>query len=86
MWYNHDIDPESGWMGERDVFSIHGGCGIKKGVKYIANNWIVAPYKHGAHMPSLYLIDKDNEMWLDFLNLKYFMQKIAECCFVHILA
>lgn len=59
MWYNHHMDEESGWLGARDDFSIHGGCAIKEGFKYIANNWIVAPYKHSAHMPSVYPAEEE---------------------------
>lgn len=55
MWYNHLRDDESGWMGARDDFSLHGGCGIKRGEKWIANLWITAPYKDGAHIPSSWL-------------------------------
>ncbi|KAJ8045086.1 Transmembrane prolyl 4-hydroxylase [Holothuria leucospilota] len=40
MWYNHYIEPESEWLGEKDPFSLHGGCDVIKGEKWIANNWI----------------------------------------------
>lgn len=56
MWYNHFMDPESGWMGEMDPYSIHGGCAVRKGIKWIANNWIAAPYKKHAHVPSTYIL------------------------------
>lgn len=56
MWYNHVMDPESGWLGERDPYSIHGGCAVREGVKWIANNWITAPYKNGAHVSSQYTL------------------------------
>ena len=55
MWYNHLLDEESGWVGPRDEYSLHGGCDILKGEKWIANNWITAPYKDGAHIPSTWL-------------------------------
>ncbi|XP_048576924.1 transmembrane prolyl 4-hydroxylase [Nematostella vectensis] len=55
MWYNHLLDPRTDWMGDRDEFSLHGGCAVKKGHKWIANNWITAPYPHGAHVKSVYL-------------------------------
>ena len=42
MWYNHDID-EHGWMGDMDYRSLHGGCDVKRGGKWVANNWIPAP-------------------------------------------
>lgn len=59
MWYNHFMDPESGWMGEMDPYSIHGGCAVRKGIKWIANNWIAAPYKKHAHVPSTYILGPD---------------------------
>ena len=40
MWYNHKIDQETGWMGELDVMTWHGGCPVVKGEKWIANFWI----------------------------------------------
>ncbi|EDO47327.1 predicted protein [Nematostella vectensis] len=55
MWYNHLLDPRTDWMGDRDEFSLHGGCAVKKGHKWIANNWITAPYPHGAQLKSVYL-------------------------------
>ena len=42
MWYNHFLDEETGWMGEMDEYSLHGGCGLWSGVKWIANNWITS--------------------------------------------
>lgn len=55
MWYNHLLDEESDWLGDRDGFSVHGGCKIKKGYKWAANYWITAPYKHTALDKSIYL-------------------------------
>lgn len=43
LWYNHFVDEDTGFLGERDDFTIHGGCGVTKGYKWVANNWIVAP-------------------------------------------
>ncbi|EDO47328.1 predicted protein, partial [Nematostella vectensis] len=40
MWYNFLRDEKTGWMGVRDDNSLHGGCDVRKGEKYIANNWI----------------------------------------------
>ncbi|XP_006822380.1 transmembrane prolyl 4-hydroxylase-like [Saccoglossus kowalevskii] len=40
MWYNHIIDEETGWMGDMDNFTLHGGCDVHTGRKWIANNWI----------------------------------------------
>ncbi|XP_071505461.1 transmembrane prolyl 4-hydroxylase-like [Diadema antillarum] len=41
LWYNHLVDDDTGWMGNRDGFSLHGGCEVTKGIKWIANNWIL---------------------------------------------
>lgn len=40
IWYNHMLNETTSWMG--DVFnrSLHGGCDVLKGEKWIANNWI----------------------------------------------
>ncbi len=56
MWYNHDID-KHGWLGERDDFSLHGGCDIIKGEKWIANNWITSPEADSYHQTSLYALE-----------------------------
>jgi len=40
LWYNHFVDPETGWMGEMDNYTFHGGCPVTKGNKWIANFWI----------------------------------------------
>ena len=39
LWYNHFLR-DDGWMGEVDEFTLHGGCPVKKGEKWIANFWI----------------------------------------------
>ena len=65
MWYNHMMDPDSGWMGEMDPYSIHGGCGVREGIKWIANNWINAPYKNHAHVPSQYIVRPDINLFED---------------------
>ncbi|XP_078365033.1 transmembrane prolyl 4-hydroxylase-like [Oculina patagonica] len=54
MWYNHLLDSDSGWLGERDPYSLHGGCDVRRGKKWIANHWIPAPYKTHQHLPSIY--------------------------------
>lgn len=41
MWYNYFVDEEIGWFGERDDYIFYGGCGVKKGFKWIVNNWII---------------------------------------------
>ncbi|XP_052815679.1 transmembrane prolyl 4-hydroxylase-like [Mya arenaria] len=40
MWYNHFVDEETGYLGLTDRRSHHGGCDLRKGMKWIANNWI----------------------------------------------
>lgn len=40
LWYNHYLDEERGWIGENRNHSLHGGCDVIKGTKWIANNWI----------------------------------------------
>ncbi|XP_073259502.1 transmembrane prolyl 4-hydroxylase-like isoform X1 [Porites lutea] len=40
LWYNHKVNNMTGWMGQLDKFSFHGGCDVKRGTKWIANNWI----------------------------------------------
>ena len=60
LWYNHLVNETDGWMGERDPFSLHGGCDVKKGEKWICNMWIPAPYGFHKEYPSIYL------NWTDF--------------------
>lgn len=43
FWYNNILDEESGKMGEVDMLSLHGGCDVIKGEKWVANLWINAP-------------------------------------------
>lgn len=52
LWYNHFVDEETGWMGEMDEYSLHGGCGLWTGVKWIANNWITSADARWAHYKS----------------------------------
>ena len=52
VWYNYELDGHTGWMSHRDDRSLHGGCVVKKGVKYIANNWLPAPENESAHLLS----------------------------------
>ena len=40
MWYNHVIDDTTGWLASLDLMSYHGGCDVKRGHKWIVNNWI----------------------------------------------
>ncbi|XP_078517923.1 transmembrane prolyl 4-hydroxylase [Lissotriton helveticus] len=39
FWYNY-LSNGKGWVGELDEYSLHGGCLVTQGVKWIANNWI----------------------------------------------
>ncbi|XP_042311881.1 transmembrane prolyl 4-hydroxylase isoform X2 [Sceloporus undulatus] len=39
FWYNYLSDGE-GWVGDLDEYSLHGGCLVTEGTKWIANNWI----------------------------------------------
>ena len=61
MWYNYELDGHTGWMSHRDDRSLHGGCVVKKGMKYIANNWLPAPGNDSAHLISDYFVDPDEE-------------------------
>ncbi|XP_031555972.1 transmembrane prolyl 4-hydroxylase-like [Actinia tenebrosa] len=59
MWYNHFIDEDTGLLGEVDEYSLHGGCDVIKGEKWIANNWLTAPPSGRDHIPSVYDIGFD---------------------------
>ena len=62
LWYNHLVNGTDGWMGELDHFSLHGGCDVKSGEKWIANMWITAPFGTDPVTPSIFLNRKDFEM------------------------
>ena len=56
MWYNHKMDYKNGgWLGELDNYSLHGGCMVTAGEKWIANNWLTAPYHFKKEIPSIFL-------------------------------
>jgi len=55
MWYNHHVDPRTGWLGDIDLMSVHGGCDVVRGEKWVANMWITAPYDNWKGFPSAYL-------------------------------
>eukprot|EP01084_Bolivina_argentea_P190457 327285_1 len=40
IWFNHLLDEKSQWIGDSDIYSMHTGCPIIKGEKWIANHWI----------------------------------------------
>jgi len=48
-------------MSHRDDRSLHGGCVVKKGMKYITNDWLPAPENDSAHLISEYFVDLDEE-------------------------
>lgn len=43
FWYNNVLDEKTGKMGEADKLSLHGGCDVIDGEKWVANMWINAP-------------------------------------------
>ena len=46
MWYNHLLEYDGAtYMGAIDWLSLHGGCDVIEGVKWIANVWLNAPLK-----------------------------------------
>ncbi|XP_046368515.2 transmembrane prolyl 4-hydroxylase-like [Haliotis rufescens] len=54
MWYNNHLDTETGWIGDLDPFSYHGGCDVLRGEKWIANCWVSASTFSDKHKPSIY--------------------------------
>lgn len=51
MWYNHILEYDGvDHMGDVDVLSLHGGCDVIEGVKWIANVWLNAPVKSGGQI------------------------------------
>ena len=54
MWYNHELDVETRWLGNLDYHTIHGGCDVLQGEKWIANSWINAPTAKSAHISSVF--------------------------------
>lgn len=62
LWYNHLVNETDGWMGELDLFSLHGGCDVVKGEKWISNMWIPAPFGKAKDVPSIYLNIRDYEL------------------------
>ena len=60
MWNNYELETIGHYM-DRDDRSLHGGCVVKKDMKYIANNWLPAPENDSAHLISDYFVDPDEE-------------------------
>ncbi len=59
FWYNHVIDAYTGWLGNLDQMSSHGGCDVMQGEKWAANNWLNAVNDREA----------DLEIWKEFKDL-----------------
>ena len=47
----------TGWLGEIDEWSLHGGCEVRKGSKWIANMWLTAPYAKDKDKMSMYTVE-----------------------------
>ena len=60
MWYNNFIDTDSGLLGRIDLNSLHGGCNVIRGEKWIANNWLTAPTKDTRYIKSIYDVGFDD--------------------------
>ncbi|XP_046565060.1 transmembrane prolyl 4-hydroxylase-like [Haliotis rubra] len=54
MWYNNIRDPETGWVGTADPYSLHGGCNVIKGEKWILNFWVSTPQHNRKFGNSIY--------------------------------
>ncbi|XP_066923985.1 transmembrane prolyl 4-hydroxylase-like [Clytia hemisphaerica] len=65
IWYNHYIDPRTDWLGAMDRSSMHGGCAVHKGVKWIANNWIDAAHLKKHDMLSWAIQEKERKIQRD---------------------
>lgn len=50
------IDKGTGWVGDLDMMSSHGGCDVIQGVKWAANSWLNAQTDR----------EKDWELWREF--------------------
>ena len=51
MWYNHILEHDGAdHMGKADAMTLHGGCDVIEGVKWIANVWINAPLRSGGEI------------------------------------
>ena len=57
VWYNHHVDGKNGWLGDMDDWSLHGGCQVRKGEKWIANLWLTAPYVKDKDAMSMYSVE-----------------------------
>lgn len=59
MWYNHLVDQDTNWIGELDENSLHGGCGVTKGEKWIGNFWITVSDEVEKDLDSVVETTKD---------------------------
>ena len=41
IWFNHLLAAETQWVGDVDIYSMHTGCPVVEGEKWIANHWIL---------------------------------------------
>ncbi|XP_066471305.1 transmembrane prolyl 4-hydroxylase-like [Tiliqua scincoides] len=48
FWYNHLSD--DGWIGDLDFYSLHGGCLVTEGTKWIINQWINVDYRKNRQL------------------------------------
>ncbi|XP_020619563.1 transmembrane prolyl 4-hydroxylase-like [Orbicella faveolata] len=58
MWYNHFLDKNTGWFGELDQLSQHGGCDVLEGTKWVANLWLTLVGEPGT--------DEAFKGWIDY--------------------
>jgi len=58
MWYNHFLDKNTGWLGELDQVSQHGGCDVLEGTKWVANLWLTLVGEPGT--------DEAFKGWIDY--------------------
>lgn len=51
LWYNHQLDKNTGWLSDLDQLAQHGGCDVIKGTKWVANLWLTLVGKQGTEEP-----------------------------------
>lgn len=66
FWYNYLSDGR-GWVGEQDEYSLHGGCVVTRGTKWVANNWInIDPdYQRQARYQQLVSQQENESEWVE---------------------
>ncbi|KAJ8305781.1 hypothetical protein KUTeg_016326 [Tegillarca granosa] len=62
IWYNHFVDTEDGWMGDMDNYTLHGGCPVIRGRKWIANFWIKTTDNKSEDLEKMKRLHKPIEM------------------------